>query len=1524
VNYLNHYRSKLWLTVLTVTLVLSAMPAAAQLRGPSVEPRTDWQADWIGVIGGSKPNTWICFRKEVTLASLPKSALARIACDSKYWLWINGKLALFEGQLKRGPTPQDTYFDVVDLQPHLQSGKNQIAILVCHFGRHGFSHNSSGKAGLLFDAVLDDQPLLSDGTWKAKVHPAFGTTDPPLDNVRPPESNLCFDARHDIGEWQSPTYDDSAWGPALAFGRPPIGPWNQLYERPIPHWRDTGLIDYADPLPTPFTTTGEPIVGRLPYNCQVTPYFEIDAPAGQTIGLETDIRSRYGKIPLIETHHHQYITRAGKQSFELPLWINGHEVRYLFPAGVKVLALKYRETSYDTEVVGSFHCDDPQLNQLWLEAQRTLSVTMRDTYMDCPDRERAQWWGDAVNEIGEAFYVFEPQRSPLLARKAIYELTRWQRPDNTLYSPVPSGVRHPSIKDPIDGSWEQELPQQILASVGWYGFWNYYVYSGDQQTVVDAYPAVRKYLALWKLGDDGLVVHRPGGWDWTDWGQHFDTPVCENAWYYLALKGALAQAKLAGADQDVAGYQTAMRSIEANFNRVFWQQDHYQSTGHVGPTDDRANAMAVVAGLAEPEYCEAIVKVLETERHASPYMEKYVLESLLKLRRPDVAISRMKGRYAEMLNDEQTTLWELFDELTLEGFGSVGKGTYNHAWSGGPLTILSQYVAGIEPTAPGFTRYSVRPQLGPLKQIDTKVPTRSGMIDLQIRSKPNSNFKLRLQSPPGLLAEVGIPVDANSIKSDVLLNGQQILKGDEEVDHEHDVKYMGRKEGYLVFTVPPGDWNFALLRGDKNLAASPTTFTVTPEPLASKSISPRLYGNFIELGYGYQVEPMWAEMLFNRSFEPFKPYKSISVEWFDLWNDPGDQSKGYRTDWREEDWYHSGYEHSPWFAAPGRGGAPPIDEQSTFIVTESPESSARLTPLAGGSGHGVQHLRVSSRAGGGWAGVAQEGKLLRRGAGYRFRGMFRAPSGATKAELRLYPEGDWTKPIVALPLGKIGADWEPRTIEITGVDFEGRATLAIWIRRGAELDIDDFSLTPRETTHGWRPEVVDKLRELRPGIVRFPGGCFASFYDWRDGVGPLSQRPPQPSYFWGGLNYNDVGTAELALLCREIDAEMMYCVNVHHPLKPDYEWYFGPLGPPPGPHGYDFQQFRDIDAGAERAAQLVAYCNLPAGAHPMADLRVAHGHREPFGVKYWELDNEVHRWFDPSEYAQAALKYATAMKAIDPSIKIGLVTYGKRVDARGQLSIEYQDQVADMLEVAGNKLDFLADRGPSSKEHLEKMIQLLRDFEEQTGRRLLYCETEKLFLEQVPDFENRIPPTRGYTKSYMFSKWFYAMRVLMEYLAYQRAGGDVDFVIYNNLANTHSQCVIETPKEGAYLTAGGVVMRELGRSPAAWPLKFADYEARHDDNFQVSAAWDRDRRRLVLYVLNRTDESQEYSFDVRPLGRSLHKLETTVLSADGPFVMNTMDAPDAIRRRTSREEKAIGGSVTGTAEPWSFTQLIVE
>lgn len=750
-----------------------------------------WRGVWIGSDQVSKPNSWYCFRNDIELSKSPKTAVANIACDSKYWLWINDEMVVFEGQLKRGPTPKDTYYDEIDLTGHLKKGKNAIAVLVWYWGKHGFAHNSSGKAGLIFDADIDGKSVVSDSSWKVKLHPAYSSTAKPHPNWRLAEPNIKFDAQNDIADWYKSNYNYSGWSESVEFGKPPVAPWNRLEKRQILQWKNTGIIDYKEVTEKNNDDGTKTVIGVLPYNCQVTPYLKIDAPASMTVNMQGD---NYNNMPNGPTVRAEYITRRGIQEYESLGWMNGHEIQYTMPKEVKVLEVKYRETGYNADFVGTFDCDDERLNTLWEKAKRTLYVTMRDNYMDCPDRERAQWWGDAVNELGEAFYVFDAEKGPLLAKKGIYELARWQRPDKVLFSPVPAGIPEVSGVNANNGTWDRELPRQMLASVGWYGFWTYYWYTGDKQTIVDVYPHVRDYLSLWEIGKDGLVIHRAGDWDWTDWGHNKDVAVLENAWLYLALKAGVEMAKLSGDESDIAGYMAKMDSIEANFNETFWRGDRYHSPGYDGKTDDRANAMAVVAGLAKKEYYPLIQLVLANQYHASPYMEKYVMEALYLLDAPGQGVERTKKRFASMIDAPITTLYENFGD----GKDREGNGTYNHAWSGGALTVLSQYAAGIAPTKPGFEEFAVLPQMGPLKRIRVVVPTKYGNIRLKLNNEKTLSMDLTV--PKGTEAIIGVPKEINP--ANIRLNGKLVYKSGKAPTGS----YVGEDDKWIKYSVKAGNW----------------------------------------------------------------------------------------------------------------------------------------------------------------------------------------------------------------------------------------------------------------------------------------------------------------------------------------------------------------------------------------------------------------------------------------------------------------------------------------------------------------------------------------------------------------------------------------------------------------------------------------------------------------------------------------------------------------------------------------------
>ena len=692
------------------------------------------QARWISVDDPPAPNQWIAFRRDFELDSALEPTTLKVAVDSKYWLWLDGQQLVFEGGLKRGPTPTDTYVDSVSL-PRLEPGKHRLCILVWFFGKHGFSHNNSGRGGLFVDH-LDAHLLDSDSNWRAKIHPAFGNTEDPKPNYRLPESNIHFDARTDVS-WLDDNDRTDDW-PAAVVVEGPESIWGKLVDRPIPFWKDFGTTRYANDaeLNLPRTSTGETFVGVLPHNAQVTPVITIRVPErdldDQVIDIRTD-NYRGGGPPNVRA---EYVPRTGRQTYENLGWMNGHAVHYRIPEGIEVLSLGYRQTGYATEMTGGFECDDEFLNRLHEKAMRTLYITMRDTYFDCPDRERAQWWGDAVLELGEAFYALDP-RSHRLARKGILELMGWQRDDGTIFSPVPAG------------NYDGELPMQMLASVGHYGFYTYALHSGDIETIREVYPKVVRYLDVWKIGDDGLVVPRKGGWTWGDWGENKDMPLLYNGWYHLALRGQREMALLLGRSDDADQIATTLVAHADTFNRTFWTGSQYRSADYQGMTDERGHALAVVAGIADESKYEAIEKVFRNQKHASPYMEKYVLEALYQMRKPELALQRMKQRYQKMVESELTTLWEGWG-IGAEGFGG---GTINHAWSGGPLTLMSQCIVGIVPTSPGYRTFRIDPQLGPLEEASATVDSVSGEIQVSLKRRP-AGIEVDVVVPEGCQAEL--------------------------------------------------------------------------------------------------------------------------------------------------------------------------------------------------------------------------------------------------------------------------------------------------------------------------------------------------------------------------------------------------------------------------------------------------------------------------------------------------------------------------------------------------------------------------------------------------------------------------------------------------------------------------------------------------------------------------------------------------------------------------------------------------
>jgi len=162
--------------------------------------------------------------------------------------------------------------------------------------------------------------------------------------------------------------------------------------------------------------------------------------------------------------------------------------------------------------------------------------------------------------------------------------------------------------------------------------------------------------------------------------------------------------------------------------------------------------------------------------------------------------------------------------------------------------------------------------------------------------------------------------------------------------------------------------------------------------------------------------------------------------------------------------------------------------------------------------------------------------------------------------------------------------------------------------------------SPIPNVSGFRTDIIEALRRLKPPVIRWPGGCFADDYHWQDGIGPRDQRPRRINIHWGEvIETNHVGTQEFVRFCRLVGAQPYICGNVGS-------------GTP--------RELRD----------WIEYCNFPdsgPNGSTWAQQRAADGSPEPLNVTYWGVGNE--NWgcggnFSPEDYCTEFRRYASFVR----------------------------------------------------------------------------------------------------------------------------------------------------------------------------------------------------------------------------------------------------------------------------------------
>ena len=190
------------------------------------------------------------------------------------------------------------------------------------------------------------------------------------------------------------------------------------------------------------------------------------------------------------------------------------------------------------------------------------------------------------------------------------------------------------------------------------------------------------------------------------------------------------------------------------------------------------------------------------------------------------------------------------------------------------------------------------------------------------------------------------------------------------------------------------------------------------------------------------------------------------------------------------------------------------------------------------------------------------------------------------------------------------------------------ADFVIMVKNGT-VQVDMATMTTQTGINlgGFRPDILQAVKELHPTCLRWPGGGYVAQYDWKWGIGPQENRERWAHWMWMDYDQNCFGTDEFIRFCREVNSEPIIVVSVKFE-RPAEEY----------------------DQILQDAVNWLRYCNAPA-TDEWGAKRAANGHPEPYNVKYWEIDNEM--WeMGIERYEKCVRDFSTAMRKIDPSIKI--------------------------------------------------------------------------------------------------------------------------------------------------------------------------------------------------------------------------------------------------------------------------------
>ncbi|HVG59494.1 MAG TPA: alpha-L-arabinofuranosidase C-terminal domain-containing protein [Hyalangium sp.] len=389
---------------------------------------------------------------------------------------------------------------------------------------------------------------------------------------------------------------------------------------------------------------------------------------------------------------------------------------------------------------------------------------------------------------------------------------------------------------------------------------------------------------------------------------------------------------------------------------------------------------------------------------------------------------------------------------------------------------------------------------------------------------------------------------------------------------------------------------------------------------AQGPVSRYLHGQFIEYMFQGIKEGLDAELIRNRSFEGTADEIGITRSW---WRDPDTRNDDFRIRFKQSTEHHG---------PPLTDSDPPVDRKL--------------------NGHSLQV--VITEDDGQRHGIHQRDLPVDRSKTYKGYVWLKADDFEGQVTIALESAIVGGPSYASYKISGLSQEWRKYEFTLQPRASDPLAQISILFSGQGTLWVDQVSLQPGDAVDGVRRDVFEKLRALKPSFLRWPGGNVAQDYHWKWGVGPRDQRVNWVNKSWDNeFEPSEFGTHEYIQLCRNLGAEPTITLNVE-----------------------------GDGATVQEAVEWVEYVNGPASS-PQGARRASHGHPQPYGVKYWEIGNEIWgHWVrghsDAETYARNYNRYVEAIRKVDPNALFIAV---------GDNDMEWNRTV---LKIAGRNIDLLS------------------------------------------------------------------------------------------------------------------------------------------------------------------------------------------------------------------------------------------